>query len=169
MCAEASVSQPDSAVPDESRSALQVSGQLQAGSALQAPAAAASSPAQASAATQQPGKTACQAAALTEPAKPVADMQALARRIGLANKAAARLPDPVVNMPPIPHSTALAPGRLHGLAPNQAVSSASAVSVAGKSSTAVPAEIQAIILKLVHFIKVGSPGLRAFSPPGCVW
>lgn len=75
------------------------------------------------------------------PALPVADMQALAKRIGMAQPAPAQ---------PSNHGPKLitVPDRGLGIQPPQAVN----------SPGAVPYEIQAIVQKLVHFIKVGPSG-----------
>lgn len=86
------------------------------------------------------------------PALPVADMQALAKRIGMAQPA-----------PPQPSKHGFdfmqVPDLGIGGRPPQAVrpsrpASAPAVNAPG----VVPSEIQAIIQKLVHFIKVGPSG-----------
>ena len=73
------------------------------------------------------------------PALPVADMQALAKRIGMANAAPAQ---------PSKHEHSPVPDLGLGIRPPQAVN----------APGAVPYEIQAIIQKLVHFIKVGPSG-----------
>ena len=97
--------------------------------------------------TQQASSTSTAAAAVTQaeaprPVLPVADMAALAQRIGKASAASsskatsaqsAALPQP------------------HNAADDRAASAAS-------GSIKVPAELQAIIHKLVAFIKVGPPG-----------
>lgn len=86
------------------------------------------------------------------PALPVADMQALAKRIGMAQPAP---PQPSKHGPEFIQVPDLA----MGVHPPRAVlptrpASAPAVNAPG----IVPSEIQAIIQKLVHFIKVGPSG-----------
>ncbi|KAL3159120.1 hypothetical protein ABBQ32_011114 [Trebouxia sp. C0010 RCD-2024] len=78
------------------------------------------------------------------PALPVADMQALAKRIGMAQPAPAQ---------PSNHGPKLitVPDRGLGIQPPQAVN----------SPGAVPYEIQAIVQKLVHFIKKAGPRFEA--------
>ena len=96
--------------------------------------------------------TATGQALLQTPALPVADMQALAKRIGMAQPA-----------PPQPskHGAEFMKAADLGMGgrPPQALrprrpASAPAVNAPG----VVPSEIQAIIQKLVHFIKVGPSG-----------
>ena len=92
-------------------------------------------------------------------ALPVADMQALAKRIGMASKVTAQ---PSMH----PAKSMTVPGLGPGSQQSQAVSqSTAAVSAPG----AVPHEIQAIIQKLVLFIKVGPPGHVLPTSKTVVW
>lgn len=91
------------------------------------------------------------AAAVTQaeahgPALPVADMAALAQRIGIASTASSS------------HAATMQPAAT--LQPHKAANDISASAATGGIITA---EVQAIIHKLVAFIKVGPPG-----PAGCL-
>lgn len=109
-------------------------------------------------ASAQDGRTSVDAQSTTQaPALPVADMQALAKRIGMASKA---------NTQPSTHPAELVtvPNLRPGSQQSQAVSPSTAHDTAALSAPgAVPHEIQAIIQKLVLFIKVGPPG-RVLPP-----
>jgi len=129
-------------------------------SQAQAESAAAGQDMPASSAADAP---ASQAPAQSAAVPPVADMQALARRIGMASRS------PPVNHPVArPSAASSAAAVLAGSAVGahnaphpsqaQALSPSTPASTAVSGGAAVPPEIQAIILKLVHFIKVGPSG-----------
>ena len=86
------------------------------------------------------------------PALPVADMQALAKRIGMAQPAP---PQPSKHDPEFIQVPDLAMG---GQPPRAVRPSRPASAPAVNAPGVVPSEIQAIIQKLVHFIKVGPSG-----------
>ena len=95
------------------------------------------------------GAAALDSAAQSKPL-PIADMAALARRIGMASKTASQAAEQRMHTPAL-HYASAGPGS----AIAQTIPSSGQAAAAGNSASAVPAEIQAIIHKLVHFIKVG--------------
>lgn len=100
-------------------------------------------------------------------ALPVADMQALAKRIGMASRLPGR---PVSQTAPLaagspagsshtlPQPLAITQARAHAPAQSEAVPPSRLPSPAVSGQPSVPVEVQAIIQKLVLFIKVGPPG-----------
>ena len=132
--------------------------------AVSAPVSQASTSAPAS----QQKTLASQVDATAEPAKPPADMEALARRIGMASKAGNRpLAEHQAGPVPSKHFAVTMPGAVQGSV--NALSSSRQASAAGSPPHVVPPEIQAIIQKLVNFIKVGSPSPWASSLRAVVW
>ena len=100
-----------------------------------------------------PGSRDAAAADSAAPSKalPIADMAALARRIGMASKAASQAAEQRTHAAPASHYAAAGPSS----AIAQTIPSSRQAAPVGNSAFVVPAEIQAIIHKLVHFIKVG--------------
>lgn len=93
-------------------------------------------------------------------ALPAADMQALAKRISLTGRVPSNPAEPEINSSTVSgdglHGVQHGPQQLHTQA--QAVLPSRPVSTAVSAAAMAPAEIQAIIQKLVHFIKVGPSG-----------
>lgn len=123
-------------------------GAEQTKAALQAAAAADDAPS-----SRQPSDQLAAAASGTrqaseeQPAKPVADMAALAQRIGASAAA-----------PVMPHAATSLPHASHAVANGIAATGPAAPVTPAVAGAPVPAEIKAIIQKLVSFIKVGPPG-----------
>ena len=102
-------------------------------------------------ATEDAANTSAGLTSAQVPVLPVADMQALAKRIGMANKVTAQTD--------LPTLAAVHPDLRTGIPSSQSSAVVPTVSAAAITAAGgVPAEIQAIIEKLVHFIKVGPPG-----------
>ena len=100
--------------------------------------------------TAAPSGAATEQSAAQTPALPVADMQALAKRIGKAKPPPAQPSKHGLDVITVPDPT-------QGTWPPQAVRPSGPTPTV-YAPGAVPSEIQAIIQKLVHFIKVGPAG-----------